>query len=60
MYTVGPRSVRVISRESATPLLLAAAAFSGPARPPGLDTVDIMGGLCDPGGPGDRRVCATV
>ena len=29
MYTVGPRSVRVISRESATPLLLAAAAFSG-------------------------------
>ena len=52
MYTVGPRSVRVISRESATPLLLGAAAwFPGPARPPGLDTVDIMGGLCDPGDP---------
>ena len=29
MYTVGPRSVRVISRELATPPLLAAAAFSG-------------------------------
>ena len=26
MYTVGPRSVRSISRESATPLLLGAAA----------------------------------
>ena len=29
MYTVGPRSVRVISRESATPPLITAAAFSG-------------------------------
>ena len=29
MYTVGPRSVRVISRELATPPLLTAAAFSG-------------------------------
>ena len=29
MYTVGPRSVRVISRGSATPPLLSAAAFSG-------------------------------
>ena len=38
-----------------TPL---AASQAPPARP--AWTVDIMGGLCDPGGPGGRRVCATA
>ena len=51
MYTVGPRSVRVISRELATPPLLAAAAFSGPARPPGLALWTSWGGCVTRGDP---------